>query len=73
MTTDGVANPELRERRTNAGLRQLVDEMLAQVRLVAGQESWTAEERERAQRDLERIMASVRQRAVEDRPREASA
>jgi len=48
------------ERRTRAGLRALVDEMMAQLRLAAASDAWTDEERARAEADLARIMGRVR-------------
>lgn len=57
-TSDPGAQPE---RRKNALLRMLINEMMAQIRELqqhAGE--WPEEERERAERDLERIMQQVR-------------
>ena len=61
------AKPEARgpERRQNARLRLLVDEMLMSIRESQRRDDWTAEERERAEADLERIMAQVRRAAVD--------
>ena len=53
------------ERRRNARLRELVDEMLASIRESQRREDWTPEERARAEADLERIMAQVRRAAVD--------
>ena len=52
------------ERRQNARLRVLVDEMLMSIRESQRHDDWTPEERERAEADLERIMAQVRRAAV---------
>ncbi|MEO7522132.1 MAG: hypothetical protein ABIW79_09975 [Gemmatimonas sp.] len=62
------------ERRRNPRLRELVDEMLASIRVAANKDLWTTEERARCQDDMQRIMASVRQHAVETgrAPTEAS-
>ncbi len=49
------------ERRKNPRLRALVDEMLATIRANVNQDLWTAEERARAESDLERIMRNVRE------------
>lgn len=64
MTTDGDPESTAPERRVNPALRKLVDQMLAQVRIAARRDEWSAEERERAEADLDRIMATVRQSAV---------
>ena len=53
------------DRRRNARLRTLVDEMLASIRESQRRDDWTPEERERAEADLARIMAQVRRAAVE--------
>jgi hypothetical protein len=53
------------ERRQNARLRLLVDEMLKSIRESQRREDWTEVERERAEADLERIMAQVRRAAVD--------
>ncbi len=64
MTSERHPETPSPERRVNPGLRKLVDEMLAQVRLAARRDQWNAEERERAEADLDRIMASVRHNAI---------
>lgn len=53
------------ERRQNARLRLLVDEMLKSIRESQRRDDWTDAERERAEADLERIMAQVRRAAVD--------
>ena len=53
------------DRRRNARLRVLVDEMLASIRESQRRDDWTEEERARAEADLERIMAQVRRAAVD--------
>jgi hypothetical protein len=53
------------ERRQNARLRLLVDEMLKSIRESQRRDDWTDVERERAEADLERIMAQVRRAAVD--------
>jgi hypothetical protein len=56
--TDATPKPE---RRKNELLRMLINEMMAQIRELQQHEGpWPAEERERAERDLERIMQQVR-------------
>lgn len=52
------------ERRTKAGLRALIDEMMTQLRAASNQDVWTPEARARAESDLERIMETVRRQAV---------
>jgi hypothetical protein len=54
-----------RERRQNALLRMLIDEMLDQVReLKRHAGPWPADERANAEAALERIMSQVRQEAL---------
>jgi hypothetical protein len=53
------------ERRQNARLRVLVDEMLMSIRESQRRDDWTDAERARAEADLERIMAQVRRAAVD--------
>ena len=60
--SDNGAKPE---RRQNARLRLLVDEMLKSIRESQRRDDWTDAERERAEADLERIMAQVRRAAVD--------
>ena len=52
--------PAADDRRVRTGLRALVDEMMAQLRVAAAGDAWTEEERARAEADLARIMARVR-------------
>jgi hypothetical protein len=53
------------ERRKNVLLRMLINDMMQQIReLQAHDGPWPAEERERAERDLERIMLQVRGAAL---------
>ena len=52
------------ERRSKAGLRALIDEMMTQLRAASNQDVWTPEARARAEADLARIMDTVRQEAV---------
>jgi hypothetical protein len=52
--------PSADERRVRTGLRALVDEMMAQLRSAAAADAWTEEDRARAEADLARIMAQVR-------------
>lgn len=60
---------EVPERRTNALLRLLVDEMLEQVReLQRHAGPWPVEERALAEEHLARIMTQVRQAAVTRTP-----
>ncbi len=57
------------ERRQNPRLRELVDEMLASIRAAANVELWSAEERDRYEADMARIMKAVRTHAVSGVPR----
>ena len=60
-----VPSPEVPERRRNAALRALIDEMLQQVRGAQREhEAWTPEERLGAEAALQRIMSRVRTAAV---------
>ncbi len=52
------------ERRRNAQLRELIDEMLASIRAATRNELWTAEERAQYERELADIMTRVRAEAV---------
>jgi hypothetical protein len=52
------------DRRARSGFRALIEEMMQQIREVTRRDDWTAEERARAEADLERIMASVRRQAM---------
>ena len=61
------------ERRRRLALRALVEEMLTEIRSAAGasdEESWTPEERQRAEADLARIMDQVRREAFRNSPAE---
>ena len=53
-----------RERRRNHALRDLVDEMLASIRVASNNDLWTADERARYEEDLARIMERVRGEAT---------
>ncbi|MEW5917485.1 MAG: hypothetical protein AB1762_13825 [Gemmatimonadota bacterium] len=60
--TEAAPQPE---RRKNELLRMLINEMMAQIRELQQHEgAWPTEERERAERDLERIMQQVRGAAL---------
>lgn len=63
LPTDAASS---RERRSNHGLRELVDEMLASIRVAANHDLWTPEERARCESDLARIMDRVRTEATRD-------
>ncbi|HEY0779301.1 MAG TPA: hypothetical protein VGD56_15145, partial [Gemmatirosa sp.] len=52
------------ERRRNAALRELIDEMLASIRTAVNRDLWTPGEREQYERELAEIMARVRSEAV---------
>ncbi|MGQ0641655.1 MAG: hypothetical protein ACT4P6_12975 [Gemmatimonadaceae bacterium] len=60
--SDASATPE---RRKNALLRMLINDMMQQIREMQAHDGpWPTEERERAERDLERIMLQVRGAAL---------
>jgi hypothetical protein len=52
------------DRRHNARLRELVDEMLASIRAAANVDLWSPQERSRYEADLARIMDTVRRQAL---------
>lgn len=55
------------ERRRNPVLRALIDELLARVReLNRNASTWSPEERQRAEDELNVVLARVRERATED-------
>lgn len=66
-STDAVES-QTAERRTNVVLRSLVNEMLQRVRDLSRRTAvWSAEERAQAERELEVIMARVRDEAARSR------
>lgn len=62
-TSTSPASPQ--ERRVNPRLRELVDEMMASIRAAANVDLWTPEERAAYEADMARIMATVRDQALE--------
>jgi hypothetical protein len=52
------------ERRRNAALRELVEEMLASIRVAANRDLWTPDERQQYEGELAQIMARVRSEAM---------
>lgn len=64
--SEPTAKLRAEDRRARPGFRALIEEMMQQIRAASRQEGWTQEERERAEADLERIMASVRREALKD-------
>lgn len=56
--------PPASERRRNAALRAMVDEMLAALRAATRRELWSPEERDQYERELAGIMTRVRAQAV---------
>ncbi len=60
----GGAPPDGVERRKNPHLRELIDEMLATVRVAVNRELWTPEERARAESELHEIMGRIRTQAI---------
>jgi hypothetical protein len=64
------ASSQTVDRRRRLALRALVEEMLTEIRSAASDESWTPEERQRAEADLARIMDQVRREAFRSSPAE---
>ena len=56
--------PAPAERRKNAALRELIDEMLASIRTATRNELWSAEERAQYEKELADIMTRVRAETV---------
>jgi hypothetical protein len=52
------------DRRRNAALRDLIDEMLASIRVATNRELWSADERADYERQLAEIMTRVRREAI---------
>jgi hypothetical protein len=52
------------ERRRNQALRELVDEMLASIRVAANRDLWTPQERQQYESELSHIMTRVRSEAI---------
>jgi len=57
------------ERRSNARLRELVDEMMASIRAAANIDLWTPDERLLYEAEMARIMSTVRDQALDRRAR----
>ncbi|MEN9509412.1 MAG: hypothetical protein RLZZ621_1975, partial [Gemmatimonadota bacterium] len=51
-------------RRRNPHLREMVDELLATIRVAANRDLWSTEERAQCEADMARIMDNVRQQAL---------
>jgi hypothetical protein len=62
LPTAPHAKPQ--ERRRNQALRELVDEMLASIRMAANRDLWTPEERQQYEAELALIMTRVRTEAI---------
>ena len=58
------ASSSLRERRTNRRLRELIDEMLASVRVSVNRDLWTPQERAQAEAELAHLMDAIRCEAL---------
>lgn len=56
--------PATGERRKNPHLRELIDEMLASVRVAVNRDLWTPEERARAEAELSELMGRIRSQAI---------
>ena len=65
MTDESTPKPSGSERRRNHALRELIDEMMASIRLAANRELWSAEERAQYEQELAGIMARVRSEATQ--------
>ena len=52
------------ERRQNRRLRELIDEMLASVRVAVNRDLWTPEERAAAEAELAQLMDAVRRETL---------
>jgi hypothetical protein len=52
------------DRRRNAALRELIDEMLVSIRVATNRELWSADERADYERQLAEIMTRVRREAL---------
>jgi hypothetical protein len=52
------------DRRSNAALRELIDEMLASIRAATSRELWSSAERAQYEQELGEIMTRVRSEAV---------
>lgn len=65
-TSPAVAAPSAppTERRKNRRLRELIDEMLASVRVAVNRDLWTPEERAAAEAELARLMDAVRRETL---------
>lgn len=62
-----AAHRSARDKRKNHRLRDLVDEMLASVRVAANRDLWTVEERDQTEEQLAHIMKVVRAEAMQGR------
>jgi hypothetical protein len=56
--------PATGERRKNPHLRELIDEMLASVRVAVNRDLWTPEERAHAETELNELMGRIRSQAI---------
>ena len=54
-------------RRRNPHLRELVDELMASIRVASNKELWSDDERTKYEADMVRIMEDVRQHAMQGR------
>ena len=61
----GGQPPQGTERRKNPRLRELIDEMLATVRVAVNRDLWTPEERARTETQLAEMMTRVRAQAID--------
>lgn len=55
------------ERRRNPHLREMVDELLATIRVAANRDLWSPDERAQCEADMARIMDDIRQQAIAGR------
>ena len=63
-TTLAPSGAPVAERRKNLRLRELIDEMLASVRVAVNRDLWTPEERAAAEAELAHLMEAVRREAL---------
>lgn len=67
MTQSSQNAARAAERRQNPHLREMVDELLATIRVAANQDLWSNEERAQCEADMARIMDNIRQQALAGR------
>lgn len=63
-STHDAARRDNDDRRRNPHLRELVDELMASIRVASNKELWSDDERTKYEADMVRIMEDVRQHAM---------